>query len=51
MKKNKDKKGFASVGEPLFCNDDFLEYFEDRVSQMIRNEVEAHFRDILYKYR
>lgn len=50
MKKNK-KKGFASVGEPLFNSDDFLEYFEDRVSEMIRNEVEAHFRDMLYKYK
>lgn len=50
MKKNKSKKGFASVGEPLFNSDDFLEYFENRVSEMIRNEVEAHFRDMLYRY-
>ena len=51
MKKNKSKKGFASAGQPLFKSDDFLEYFEDRVSEMIRNEVEAHFRDMLYKYK
>ena len=50
MKKNKSKKGFASAGQPLFKSDDFLEYFEDRVSEMIRNEVEAHFRDMLYRY-
>ena len=51
MKKNKSKKGFASAGQPLFKSDDFLEYFEDRMSMMIKNEVETHFRDMLYKYR
>lgn len=49
MKKNK-KKGFASAGQPLFNSDDFLEYFENRVSEMIHYEVEAHFRDMLYRY-
>ena len=51
MKKNKKHKGFASVGQPLFSSDDFLEYFETRVIEMIRNEVDAHFRDMLYKYK
>ena len=50
MKKNKKHKGFASVDEPLFSEEDFLHYFEDRCSEMIRNEVEAHFRDTLWKY-
>jgi hypothetical protein len=48
--KNKKRKGFASVDAPIFNEDDFLEYFESRVSEMIRNEVEQHFRDMLYKY-
>ena len=43
-------KGFASVDEPIFNQNDFLSYFEDRVSEMIRNEVEQHFRDTLWKY-
>jgi hypothetical protein len=50
MSKNKKYKGFASTDEPIFNNDDFLCYFEDRVSQMIRNEVEQNFRDMFYKY-
>ena len=50
MKKNREKKGFATKGQPLYTNEDFLEYFEDRVEEMIRNEVEQHFRDMLYKY-
>lgn len=50
MNKNKRKKGFANAGQPMFSDEDFLGYFEDRVSEMIKNEVEAHFRDMLYKY-
>ena len=50
MNKNKKHKGFASEDAPIFNEKDFLNYFEDRVSEMIRNEVEAHFRDVLWKY-
>lgn len=50
MSKNKKHKGFASSDAPIFDEKDFLAYFEDRVSEMIRNEVEAHFRDMLWKY-
>ena len=50
MSKNKKYKGFVSADEPIFNEDDFLTYFEDRVSQMIRNEIETHFRDMLWKY-
>ena len=50
MSKNKKHKGFASTDEPIFNNEDFLHFFEDRCSEMIRNEVEAHFRDMLWKY-
>lgn len=50
MKKNKKHKGFASPYAPIFDENDFLRYFEDRVNQMIRNEIETHFRDMLWKY-
>lgn len=50
MNKTKRYKGFASVDEPIFNQNNFLAYFEDRVSEMIRNEVEQHFRDTLWKY-
>ena len=47
--KIKKKKGFANAGQPMFDEEDFMAYFEDRVSEMIRNEIEAHFRDLFYK--
>ena len=50
MSKNKKYKGFASTDAPIFSEEDFLTYFEDRVSEMIRNEIEQHFRDTLWKY-
>lgn len=50
MNNKKRYKGFASVDEAIFNEDDFLTYFEDRVSEMVRHEVEAHFRDMLWKY-
>ena len=50
MNKTKRYKGFASADEPIFNENDFIRYFEDRISEMIRNEVEAHFRDMLWKY-
>lgn len=48
-KYKKRKKGFASPEEPLFDNRDFLRFFQDRMSQMIRIEVEAQFRDMMWK--
>ena len=50
MSKNKKNKGFASSNAPIFSEEDFLTYYEDRVSEMIRNEIEQHFRDTLWKY-
>ena len=50
MNKNKKHKGFASVDAPIFDENDFLSYFEERISQMIKNEIEQHFRDMFYKY-
>ena len=49
MNKNKKRKSFVSDGEPLFNNKDFIQFFHSRVEQMIRAEVEQHFRDTLYK--
>lgn len=49
MEKIKKKKGFANAGQPMFDEEDFMAYFEDRVSEMIRNEIENHFRDLFYK--
>jgi len=49
--KNKNKhKGFAAADAPLFSNEDFCEYFESRVSMMVKNEIEQHFRDMLWNY-
>jgi len=49
MNKNKKRKSFVSDGELLFDNKDFIQFFHSRVEQMIRNEVEQHFKDTLYK--
>ena len=49
MNKNKKRKSFVSDDEPLFNRNDFIQFFHNRVEQMIRNEVEQHFRDTLYK--
>jgi len=59
MKKNlkrKDKnslginyrKGFAMKSAPLYSQDDFLYYFENRLNQIVKNEVEANFRECFY---
>lgn len=50
MKKNKRHKGFAAADAQLFSNEDFCEYFESRVSMMVKNEIEQHFRDMLWNY-
>lgn len=46
--KTKNRKGFASAGQPLFDNRDFLRFFNDRISELIRREVEQHFSDMLW---
>ena len=48
MKSNR-KKGFVNPDEPLFDSRDFLRFFQDRMSEMIRLEVEAQFRDMMWK--
>ena len=47
--KRKRKMGFANPEEPLFDSRDFLRFFQDRMSQMIKNEVESQFRDMMWK--
>ena len=48
-KSKKRKKGFVNPEEPLFDNRDFLRFFQNRMSEMIKNEVEAQFRDMMWK--
>jgi len=50
MKMKKQHKGFAAADAPLFQSDQFCEYFESRVSMMVKNEIEQHFRDMLWNY-
>lgn len=47
--KSKRKMGFVNPDEPLFDSRDFLRFFQYRMSEMIRNEVEAQFRDMMWK--
>ena len=50
MKKNKKHKGFASTDAPIFSEEDFLWYFEQRVSELIKNSLDEHFQNMLWKY-
>lgn len=47
--KNSSKKGFASAGQPLFSNSEFMRLFNDRISELIKREVENQFSDMLWK--
>ncbi len=49
MKKNKTE--FAIADKPIYNNQDFLWYFEERMSDMIRQEVSAHFANLFYKQK
>lgn len=42
------KKGFAQPSAPLYTKEDFLYYFENRLNQIVKNEVEANFREVFY---
>ena len=48
--KNKKRKGFISADAPMYSNEDFLDYFEERVSMIVRQELELMFKDLFYKY-
>ena len=44
MKKNtKQTKGFANAGEPLYDSSTFLYYFEQRLREIVRDEVKSQF--------
>ena len=45
---NNYRKGFAMKKAPLYSQEDFLYYFENRLNQIVRNEVEANFRECFY---
>lgn len=47
-KVKKYDKGYASIGEPLYTKEDFLYYFENRLQHIIRDEVDAHFKQSFY---
>lgn len=47
---NKTKKKYPLPGEPLYDNQDFMWYFEQRMFDMIRQEVESQFQNMLYKH-
>ena len=49
MKKYNKKKGYASQSEPLYTKEDFLYYFENRLQHIIRDEVNAQFRQAFYQ--
>ena len=42
------RKGFAIKDAPLYDREHFLYYFENRLKEIIKNEVEAQFRECFY---
>ena len=50
MEKNKKDTGFASLGQPLYDKNDFLWYFEQRVNDIIRLELNSFFAKMMYQY-
>lgn len=42
------RKGFALKDSPLYDREHFLYYFENRLKEIIKNEVEANFRECFY---
>lgn len=50
MEKNREKKGYASAGQPLYDKNDFLWYFEQRTNDLIRLELNSFFAKMMYQY-
>lgn len=44
----KYRNGYALKDAPLFDREHFLYYFENRLKEIIKNEVEANFRECFY---
>ena len=45
---NKQQRAFVCKDTPLYDKKHFLYYFEARLKEMIRHEVEANFRQSFY---
>lgn len=49
MSKKRHIKNFASESQSLFDQKDFLWYFEQRTRDLVKNELEYMFQNLLYK--
>ena len=48
-KKNKKKvNGYANASAPLYDSETFLYYFENRMRELIREEVKSHFNQMYW---
>ena len=43
-----NEKELEMKDAPLYSQDDFLYYFENRLNKIVKNEVEANFRECFY---
>ena len=50
MKTTRENRGFASASQPLYDKNDFLWYFEQRVNDIIRLELNSFFAKMMYQY-
>ena len=41
-------KGYVQKDMPLYDKDSFLYYFEARMKEMVRNEIEANYRQVFF---
>ena len=46
--KAKKGKGYVQKDMPLYDKDSFLYYFEARLKEMVRNEMEANFKQVFF---
>jgi hypothetical protein len=46
--KAKIGKGYVHKDMPLYDKDSFLYYFEARMKEMVRNEIEANYKQIFF---
>ncbi len=47
-KKHQRKKCYIDSGQPLYNKEDFLLYFEHRMKQIVRDEVEILFKNLFF---
>lgn len=41
-------KGYADASEPVYDRETFLYYFENRLKELIREEVKSHFSQMYW---